>query len=64
MDKNFELLSILLEENRKPKENISMFFLSGYFHAMFELNQEKWENELDKLTKDEFYKKFVWFLRQ
>jgi len=52
-DRDFSLLPTLLEAQRNAGENTSVFFLGGYFRALFEQNQQKWEQELDSLTADE-----------
>lgn len=52
-DKDFSLLSILLESQRKANKNPSGYFLGGYLRALFERNQERWERELDLLMEDE-----------
>lgn len=59
IDKDFSLLSMLLEAQRRTAENASAYFLSGYFRAVFENDQEKWERLLDDLTKD---KKLIWWV--
>jgi len=51
-DKDFLLLPILLEAQRKVKENASVYFLRGYFRALFEKDQTKWEEHLDILVED------------
>lgn len=58
-DRDFSLSPILLEAQRKTGENTSVFFLGGYFRAIFEENQQKWEQELDSLTTDEKLKVWV-----
>ena len=58
-DRDFSLSPILLEAQRKTGENTSVFFLGGYFRAIFEKNQQKWEQELDSLTTDEKLKFWV-----
>jgi hypothetical protein len=52
-DRDFSLLPMLLEAQRKAKEKASIFFLGGYFHSLFEKNQQKWERILDSLSTDE-----------
>lgn len=57
-DENFSLLPVLLEAQRNVIENVSGYFLSGYFRALFEKDLEKWEKQLDVLVTDE--KMNVW----
>lgn len=52
-DKNFSLLPRLLEAQRAAGGNASVFFLGGYFRAVFEQNKQEWENQLDLLIKDD-----------
>lgn len=51
-DTTFSLLSTLLEAQRNAGINASAYSLGGYFRALFENNQERWENQLDALTGD------------
>ncbi len=51
-DKDFSLLPILLEAQRRTSENASVYFLGGYLRALFERNREMWEKQLDALTED------------
>ncbi len=51
-DKDFSLLPILLEAQRRTTENASVDFLGGYLRALFERNRERWEKQLDALTED------------
>lgn len=51
-DKDFSLLPILLEAQRRTSENASVHFLGGYLRALFERNREMWEKQLDALTED------------
>jgi hypothetical protein len=57
-DKDFSLLPILLEAQRNAGVNASVYFLGGYFRALFEKNQVRWEKQLEALTEDE--KLTVW----
>ncbi|MCK4735619.1 MAG: hypothetical protein KAT65_24405, partial [Methanophagales archaeon] len=52
-DKDFSLLPTLLEAQRNAGVNASVYFLGGYFRALFEKNQESWEKQLEALTEDE-----------
>ncbi len=52
-DMDFSLLPILLEAQRRAGKSASVYFLGGYFRALFEKDQQKWEDQLDALTEDE-----------
>ena len=52
-DKDFSLLPTLLDAQRNAGENASVYFLGGYFRALFEKELERWEDRLDALIKDE-----------
>jgi hypothetical protein len=58
-DKGFSLLPIFISAQRKTKENESVFFLGGYFRALFERNTRKWEEQLDVLVKDHELNKWI-----
>jgi hypothetical protein len=49
---NFELLPVMVEAHENAAEKTNAYFLSGYFRALFERNQAKWEEELDKILED------------
>ena len=51
-DDGFCLLPILLAAQRNASENASVYFLSGYFCAIFDRNQPLWEEQLDVLVDD------------
>jgi len=51
-DKNFSLLPTLLEAQRLADKDASIYFLSGYFRALFERNPIRWEEQLDVLIGD------------
>jgi len=51
-DENFELLPVLVQAHKNATEKTNVYFLSGYFRAMSERNQPKWEEELDKIAGD------------
>jgi len=51
-DKDFSLLPLLLEAQRNADANASVYFLGGYFRALFEKNQRRWGRQLDALTED------------
>ncbi len=57
-DVNFELLPVLIEAHQNFAEKTNVYFLSGYFRALFERNQPKWEEELDKIL--EAVKLLIW----
>jgi hypothetical protein len=48
---NFELLPVMVEAHENAAEKTNVYFLSGYFRALFERNQPKWEEELDKILE-------------
>ncbi|MCK4734777.1 MAG: hypothetical protein KAT65_20150, partial [Methanophagales archaeon] len=52
-DKDFSLLPTLLEAQRNAGVNASVYFLGGYFRALFEKKQVRWEKQLEALTEDE-----------
>jgi len=58
-DKGFSLLPIFISAQRKTKENESVYFLGGYFRALFERNTRKWEEQLDLLAKDHKLNKWI-----
>ncbi len=51
-DDGFVILPTLLEAQRNAGENVSAFFLGGYFRALFEDNVTEWEEQLDALVED------------
>ncbi len=51
-DENLSLLSMLLKAQRNVGENVSTYFLGGYFHAIFDRNSTLWEQQLDALCED------------
>jgi hypothetical protein len=51
-DVNFEFLPVLIEAHQNAAEKTNVYFLSGYFRALFERNQPKWEDELDQILED------------
>ena len=51
-DDRFVLLSTLLDAQRKAGENMNVYFLSGYFRAIFERDLTQWEEQLDVLVDD------------
>lgn len=51
-DETFEFLPILVQAHKDVTQNPNVYFLSGYFRALFERNQPKWEEEVDKITQD------------
>jgi hypothetical protein len=52
-DADFSLLPTLIEALKRTKDNVSAFFLGGYFKAMFEKDRELWENKLNALAEDQ-----------
>jgi len=59
LDKNFQLLPTILEEQKNAANNTSGFFLGGYFLAIFEKDVKKWESEMDSMASDSKLYKFV-----
>jgi|Deesub1362A_J573_1020465.scaffolds.fasta_scaffold03337_4 hypothetical protein len=59
LDSNFLFLNKLLKKYKKVGENISVYFLGGYFKAIFERDIAFWENTLEHLSRDSFFKKFI-----
>ncbi len=51
-DDGFTLLPILLDAQRNAGENASVYFLGGYFRAIFDSNVAEWEKQLDALVED------------
>jgi hypothetical protein len=51
-DDGFTLLPTLLDSQRNAGENASVYFLGGYFRAIFDSNVAEWEKQLDALVAD------------
>ncbi len=51
-DDGFTLLPTLLDAQRNAGENASVYFLGGYFRAIFDKDQALWEEQLDALVAD------------
>ena len=51
-DKDFSLLTELLEVQQNTTVNASAYFLGGYYRALFERDQQRWEKQLDALAED------------
>ena len=51
-DKSLSLLPMLLDAQRNTKDNISTYFLGGYFHTIFDTDSALWEQQLDVLCED------------
>ena len=60
-DVEFTLLPLFLNAQRKVSDNprASVFFLSGYFRALFERDLMQWEALLDELARDSKLTKWV-----
>jgi len=59
-DQDFSLLPTLIEAQRNARgENVSAFFLGGYFRALHESSEEKWERVLDDLRQDDKLKVLI-----
>ena len=51
-DDSFCLFPMLLAAQRNASENACVYFLSGYFRAIFDRDQSLWEEQLDALIDD------------
>ena len=51
-DDGFTLLPILLDAQRNAGEDANVYFLGGYFRAIFDGNVAEWEEQLDALVDD------------
>ncbi len=51
-DDGFDLLPTLLDAQRSAGENASVYFLGGYFRAIFDSDVAEWEKQLDALVAD------------
>lgn len=58
-DKNFQLLSTISEAQKNGGSDVCAFFMGGYFSALFERDQERWEAHLDSMANDPTLCKFV-----
>ena len=52
IDESLSLLPMLLETQRNAGDKTSTYFLSGYFHAIFDRDLTLWEQKLDALCED------------
>ena len=52
IDKDLSLLPELIEAQKQITENGDIFFLSGYFSAVFNTNEEIWEKHLQEISED------------
>ena len=52
IDENLSLLPMFLDTQRNAGGNASTYFLSGYFHAIFDRDLTLWEQQLDVLCED------------
>lgn len=53
-DENFSLLPDIKEEQlKKDREEERLSFFSGYLGAIYEDNEEKWDNIIDKFVEDD-----------
>lgn len=53
LDEKMNLLPTLLEAQKNAGEKGSGFFLSGYYRAIYERDEKKWEQEIESLAKQE-----------
>ncbi len=51
-DESLSLLPMLLDAQRNAADNVSAYFLGGYFHAIFDRDLTLWEQQLDSLCED------------
>ena len=51
-DDGFTLLPMLLDAQRNAGEGANVYFLGGYFRAIFDGNVAEWEEQLDALVDD------------
>ena len=51
-DDGFTLLPTLLDAQRNAATNANVFFLGGYFRAIFDKDRSLWEEQLDTLIED------------
>lgn len=58
-DADFSMLPRLLQAQRVPREEESVYFLGGYFRALRERDSEGWESKLDELGGDEQLQRWV-----
>ncbi len=52
IDESLSLLPMFLDAQRSARDNASTYFLSGYFHAIFDRDLTLWEQQLDALCED------------
>ncbi|MGA2315056.1 MAG: hypothetical protein ABSG71_01580 [Thermodesulfobacteriota bacterium] len=52
-DAGFKLMDLLLKTQREASGDASAYFLGGYFRALFEKDQNMWEEQLDAIARDE-----------
>ena len=52
IDDGFALLPRLLDAQRNAGDNASVYFLGGYFRAIFDRDVAQWEEQLDALIDD------------
>lgn len=52
IDESLSLLPMFLDTQRNAEGNTSTYFLSGYFHAIFDRDLALWEQQLDTLCED------------
>ncbi len=59
IDKHISLLSVLQEAQRNASENVSAYFLGGYYHAIFDRDVKLWEKQFGLLCEDSALNKIV-----
>lgn len=50
-DQGFSFFLILRKKQEEAGKKGNLFFLGGYFRALWEANKDRWEEELDKLAQ-------------
>ena len=53
LDKGFSFLPTIIQAQKETGSGNNRLFLAGYFKAIFDCNQELWEDLLDKFAVDE-----------
>ncbi|MGY5149069.1 MAG: hypothetical protein ACW9W3_03315 [Candidatus Nitrosopumilus sp. bin_68KS] len=57
-DSDYKLLEIILESQKKSKENGTAFFLGGYMQKIFEDDQKLWNKLMKDLSTDKTFLRF------
>lgn len=51
-DRDFALLTVILDAQKQATDRPSVFFLGGYLRVLFELDQTRWEELADQFAED------------